>query len=103
LDGDNLRAGHQNVINVYHLRQTLSVAQPKFLLQQAVNFCPNHAYAHNNLGVLLEQAGDNTAALSYYRQAVSSQLCRSLARHRWLISPSTAKRSGGTPMTGINE
>ena len=40
----------QNVIKVYHLRQTLSLAQQKTLLQQAVNLCPNHAQAHNNLG-----------------------------------------------------
>jgi len=63
----------QNVIKVYHLRQTLSLAQKKSLLQQALNLCPNHAHAHNNLGVLLEQAGDNTAALYHYRQAVNSQ------------------------------
>jgi outer membrane protein OmpA-like peptidoglycan-associated protein len=65
--------GTQNDIKVYHLRQTLSLAQKKSLLQQALNLCPNHAHAHNNLGVLLEQAGDNTAALYHYRQAVSSQ------------------------------
>jgi len=63
----------QNVIKVYHLRQTLSLTQKKSLLQQALNLCPNHAHAHNNLGVLLEQAGDNAAALYHYRQAVSSQ------------------------------
>jgi len=45
----------------------------KTLLQQAVNFCPSHAQAHNNLGVLLEQAGDNITALYHYRQAVVSQ------------------------------
>ncbi len=62
----------QNVIKVYHLRHTLSLAQQKYLLQQAINLCPNHAHAHNNLGVLLEQEGNLTAALSHYRQAVSS-------------------------------
>jgi len=63
----------QNVIKVYHLRHTFSQAQQKSLLQQALNLCPNHVQAHNNLGVLLEQEGDNTAALHHYRQAVSSQ------------------------------
>jgi len=63
----------QNVIKVYHLRHTLSLAQQKSLLQQAINLCPNHAQAHNNLGVLLEQEGDNTVALYHYRQAVSNQ------------------------------
>ncbi|MDM8563755.1 tetratricopeptide repeat protein [Candidatus Marithioploca araucensis] len=63
----------KNVIKVYHLRHTLSQARQKSLLQQALNFCPNHAQAHNNLGVLLEKEDDNTAALYHYRQAVSSQ------------------------------
>jgi hypothetical protein len=51
----------QNVIKVFHLRHTLPVAQQKDLLQQALNLCPHHA--HNNLGVLLEHEGDNTAVL----------------------------------------
>jgi len=63
----------QKVIKVYHLRHTLSLAQQKYLLQQALHLCPDHAHAHNNLGVLLEQEGNYTAALSHYRQAVSSQ------------------------------
>jgi tetratricopeptide (TPR) repeat protein len=63
----------QNVIKVFHLRHTLSVAQQKNLLQQALKLCPHHAYAHNNLGVLLEHEGNNTAALYHYRQAVSNQ------------------------------
>jgi len=63
----------QNVIKVYHLQHRLSLAQQKSLLQQALHLCPDHAHTHNNLGVLLEQEGNDTAAFSHYRQAVSSQ------------------------------
>ncbi len=45
-------------------------AQQKRILQHALERCPNHAQAHNNLGVLLENENNDTKALYHYRQAL---------------------------------
>lgn len=51
----------------------MAAAEQQQLLQQALQLCPQHPEAHNNLGDLLENAGDYDAALSHYRAAVQSQ------------------------------
>jgi len=42
----------------------------KQLLLQALQFCPNHADAHNNLATLLKAEGNDTQAIAHYRQAL---------------------------------
>jgi len=45
----------------------------KQLLQQALQICPNHADAHNNLGALLEEEGNYPQAIDHYRQAIQAR------------------------------
>jgi len=42
----------------------------RLLLQRALNLCPNHADAHNNLGVILENAQNYAKAIHHYQRAL---------------------------------
>lgn len=48
-----------------------SSAQQKALLQRALHLCPQHAQAHNNLGVVYENQGNFEKALYHYRQTLT--------------------------------
>jgi outer membrane protein OmpA-like peptidoglycan-associated protein len=54
---------NEYVIEAYHL----SDPQEK---QTALQLCPDHPAAHNNLGLLLENDNQHTAALYHYQQAL---------------------------------
>ncbi|HIE00288.1 MAG TPA: tetratricopeptide repeat protein [Thiotrichaceae bacterium] len=61
----------QRVIQAYDLGEHASVyARQKALLQQALNLCPHHADAHNNLGVILENEQNYTKAIHHYQRAL---------------------------------
>jgi len=45
----------------------------KQLLKKALQLCPNHAFAHNNLAVLLEDEGNYPQAIAHYRQALQTK------------------------------
>ncbi|RKZ92665.1 MAG: hypothetical protein DRR19_03595 [Candidatus Parabeggiatoa sp. nov. 1] len=62
------------VIQAYELGHRPSVyAQKKKLLQHALSLCPNHADAHNNLGVVLEKEQHYPQALQHYQRASQIQ------------------------------
>ena len=48
-------------------------AEQKVLLQEALQRCPEHAEAHNNLAAILEEEGDYERALSHYRRALKTK------------------------------
>jgi outer membrane protein OmpA-like peptidoglycan-associated protein len=45
----------------------------KQLLKRALQICPNHAEAHNNLASLLEEEGKYPQAIAHYRQALQTK------------------------------
>lgn len=45
----------------------------KALLKQALQICPKHAEAHNNLASLLEEQGNYAQAIAHYRQALQTK------------------------------
>ncbi|RKZ70300.1 MAG: hypothetical protein DRR19_33460 [Candidatus Parabeggiatoa sp. nov. 1] len=51
----------------------LGTFQAQQKLQQALTLCPEHAKAHNNLGVLYENEGNYDKALHQYRQILKHQ------------------------------
>ena len=59
----------QLVIQAYDLGISAYVRQ-KTLLQQALNLCSNHADAHNNLGVILENEQNYSQAIHHYQRAL---------------------------------
>lgn len=60
------------VIQAYDLGAHSAVyAKKRELLRQALRLCPNHADAHNNLGVLLELEQNYSKALVHYQRAVA--------------------------------
>ncbi|MDM8558223.1 tetratricopeptide repeat protein [Candidatus Parabeggiatoa sp. HSG14] len=61
----------QLVIQAYDLGEHAKVyALQKALLQQALNLCPNHTDAHNNLGVVLENEQNYPKAIHHYQRAL---------------------------------
>jgi outer membrane protein OmpA-like peptidoglycan-associated protein len=51
-------------------RAGASWSEQKQLLQQALQLCPQHPEAHNNLATIFEQEQDYDQALAYYQEAV---------------------------------
>jgi len=59
----------QLVIQAYDLGEH-ATARKQVLLQQALSLCPNHADAHNNLGVILENEQNYPKAIHHYQRAL---------------------------------
>jgi outer membrane protein OmpA-like peptidoglycan-associated protein len=59
----------QLVTQAYDLGHS-AYAQKKQQLQRALSLCPNHADAHNNLAVVLENEQHYTQALQHYQRAL---------------------------------
>jgi len=47
--------------------------QQKWLLNQALQLCPKHPKAHNNLAHIFEQEQNYTQAIEHYRRAIQAQ------------------------------
>ena len=59
------------VIEAYDLGWSLEVfPEQKQLLHQALQLCPEHPEAHNNLASILEEKEDYAQALKHYKEAV---------------------------------
>ncbi|OAD18648.1 conserved hypothetical protein, secreted, partial [Candidatus Thiomargarita nelsonii] len=58
------------VIQAYDWGDSGHKDKEKKLLNQALQICPNHAEAHNNLASLLEEQGNYPQAIAHYRQAL---------------------------------
>ncbi len=55
------------VVEVYYYPE-----QQQVLLEKALQLCPNHPTAHNNLAVLLEKKQKYAQALTHYQQAIQA-------------------------------
>lgn len=47
--------------------------QQKWILNQAIQLCPNHPEAHNNLGYIFQEEQNYTQAIEHYQQAIQAQ------------------------------
>jgi len=84
----------QLVIQAYDLDDL--AYKKKQLLQQALQLCPHHAKAHNNLASLLEDEGKYAQAISHYRQALQTKPNYSIA---WYGLGETYYKQGQFPLS----
>jgi len=70
----NCQRATQLVTQAFDLRrQGGSISEQKSLLIQALQTCPHHAEAHNNLASLLEEEGNSSQAINHYKQAIKQK------------------------------
>jgi len=73
LASQNCDEATQLVIQAYDLGDLGHKEKEKQLLKQALQRCPHHAQAHNNLASLLEEEGKYAQAITHYRQALQTK------------------------------
>ncbi|MEN8220891.1 MAG: OmpA family protein [Pseudomonadota bacterium] len=70
LPAQNCQHATQLVAQSYYAGESGHIHKEKRLLKQALQNCPRHAEAHNNLASILENEGKYEQAITHYKQAL---------------------------------
>jgi outer membrane protein OmpA-like peptidoglycan-associated protein len=96
LASQNCDEATQLVIQAYDWGELGDKDKEKQLLNQALQGCPHHAQANNNLASLLEDEGNYAQAITHYRQALQNKPNYSIA---WYGLGETYYKQGQFPLS----